>query len=206
MLKQLRPAIASVIAFTILTGFIFPAIITFIAQAAFSSQANGSLITKDGKVVGSSLIGQSFTKPVYFHPRPSSAGSGYDGGASGGSNLGPTSSKLINGIEDDPKTKDTDESFAGIKQLAAAYRRENGLASDAKIPVDAVTRSASGLDPQISPENAALQAPRVSKARHLPLEKVQNLIAQNTQGRGLGVFGEAGVNVLQLNLALDAAK
>ncbi len=205
MLKQLRPAITSVLAFTILTGLIFPAFITLVGQTAFSSQANGSLITRNGKIIGSSLIGQSFSKPNYFHPRPSAAGAGYDAAASGGSNLGPTSSKLINGIEDDPKTKDTDESFAGIKQLAAAYHVENGLAPDAKIPVDAVTKSASGLDPQISPENADLQAARVAKARNMPVEKVRGLIAQNTQGRGLGVLGEAGVNVLQLNLALDAA-
>lgn len=206
MLKQLRPALASVIAFTLLTGFVFPLLITLIGQAAFSHQANGSLIMKEGKIVGSSLIGQPFGQPKYFHPRPSAAGSGYDAGASGGSNLGPTSSKLINGIEDDPKTKDTDESFAGVKQLAAAYRQTNGLAKQAKIPVDAVTRSASGLDPQISPANANLQAGRVAKARNLPIEKVKTLIAQNTQAPALGVLGEAGVNVLRLNMALDAAQ
>ena len=206
MLKQLRPAIMSVLALTFLTGLVFPALITAVSQTVMPAQANGSLITQGGKVVGSSLIGQPFAKPIYFHPRPSAAGSGYDGGASGGSNLGPTSDKLINGIEDDAKTKDADESFAGIKQLAAAYRKENGLASDAKLPADAVTKSASGLDPQISPENAALQAPRVAKARGISPEKVTSLVAQNTAGRTFGVLGEARVNVLALNRALDAAK
>ncbi len=204
MLKQLRPAILSVVAFTLLTGLFFPALITFISKAVMPAQANGSLITRNGQIVGSKLIGQPFSKPIYFHPRPSAAGSGYDGAASGGSNLGPTSDKLINGIEDDPKTKDADESFAGIKQLAAAYRSENGLPKTAKIPVDAVTKSASGLDPHISPENAALQAPRVAKARKISLDAVKKLVAQNTQPRPLGVLGEAGVNVLQLNLALDS--
>ncbi len=206
MLKQLRPAILSVLAFTLFTGLLFPALITLISKAVMPAQANGSLITRNGKVVGSALIGQPFSKPIYFHPRPSAAGSGYDGAASSGSNLGPTSDKLINGIKDDPKTKDSDESFAGIKQLAADYRSENGLSATAKIPVDAVTKSASGLDPQISPENAALQAPRVAKARGLSLEAVKKLVAQNTQNRALGVLGEEGVNVLQLNLALDGAK
>ncbi len=205
MLKQLRPAIISVLAFTILTGLVFPALITAIAQVAMPTQANGSLIQRDGKTVGSRLIGQNFAAPKYFHPRPSAAGDGYDAGASSGTNLGPTSDKLINGIEDDAKTED-DESFSGVKQLAAAYRAENNLPANATVPADAVTRSASGLDPQISPANAALQAPRVAKARGLDESKVRELIAANTQARGLGVLGEAGVNVLQLNLALDAAK
>ena len=205
MLKQLRPAIASVLAFTILTGLVFPALITVISKLALPAQANGSLIERDGKVVGSRLIGQSFALPKYFHSRPSSAGSGYDGAASSGSNLGPTSDKLINGIADDPKTKNVDESFAGIKQLAATYRTENGLSPTAPLPADAVTRSASGLDPQISPENALLQAPRVAKSRGLSLDAVKDLIAQNTQNRAFGVLGEPGVNVLELNLALDAS-
>ena len=205
MLKQLRPAIVSVLAFTLLTGLIFPALITAIAQVAMPNQANGSLVQKNGKTVGSRLIGQNFSAPKYFHPRPSAAGAGYDAAASSGTNLGPTSDKLINGVADDPKTK-ADESFAGVKQLAAAYRAENGLSKSARLPADAATRSASGLDPQISPENAALQAPRVAKARGLDESRVRALIAQNTQARGLGVLGEAGVNVLQLNLALDGAK
>lgn len=194
----------SVLAFTVLTGLLFPLLITLISKVVMPAQANGSLLTRNGKVVGSSLIGQPFTKPIYFHPRPSAAGSGYDASASSGTNLGPTSDKLINGIKDDPKTK-ADESFDGIKQLALAYRKDNALAASADVPADAVTRSASGLDPQISPENAALQAPRVAKARGLSLDKVQGLIAQNTQNRSLGVLGEAGVNVLQLNMALDDA-
>ena len=206
MLKQLRPALISVVAFTLLTGLIFPALITLISKTTMPAQANGSLITRGGKVVGSRLIGQNFAAPRYFHPRPSAAGSGYDAAASSGSNLGPTSDKLINGIEDDPKTKDVDESFAGIKQLAAAYRKENGLPLNAPIPVDAVTKSASGLDPHISPENANLQAARVAKARGISVETVKGLIAKNTQNRSFGVLGEAGVPVLQLNLALDEAK
>lgn len=205
MLKQLRPAITSVLAFILFLGLLFPALITLVSKVVMPVQANGSLITRNGKVIGSTLIGQPFTKPIYFHPRPSSAGSGYDASASSGSNLGPTSDKLINGIPDDPKTK-SDESFAGIKQLAASYRTENGLSANAPLPADAVTRSASGLDPQISPENAALQAPRVAKARGMSVDKVKELVAQNTQGRSLGVLGEAGVNVLQLNLALDDAE
>ncbi len=206
MLKQLRPAITSVLAFTLLLGLVFPAFITLISKAVMPAQANGSLITRGGKIVGSRLIGQSFAQPIYFHPRPSAAGSGYDAAASGGSNLGPTSDKLINGIADDPKTKDSDESFAGIKQLAAAYRAENNLAPGAKIPADAVTKSASGLDPEISPANAELQIARVAKARRISPDAVKNLVAQNTQSRTFGVLGEARVNVLELNLALDAAK
>ena len=206
MLKLLRPALVSVLAFTLLFGLIFPALVTAIAQIAMPTQANGSLIQKDGKTIGSRLIGQNFSAPKYFHPRPSAAGDGYDAASSSGTNLGPTSDKLINGIADDPKTKDDDESFDGVKQLAAKYRAENELAATAPVPADAVTRSGSGLDPQISPENAALQAPRVAKARGLDESRVRELIAANTQGRGVAVLGEAGVNVLELNLALDAAK
>ena len=205
MLKQLRPALVSVLAFTLLFGLVFPALITAVAQVAMPTQANGSLIQKDGKTIGSRLIGQNFAAPKYFHPRPSASGDGYDAATSSGTNLGPTSDKLINGIADDAKTED-DESFDGVKQLSAAYRAENNLPANATIPADAVTRSASGLDPQISPANAALQAPRVAKARGLDESKVRELIAANTQARGLGVLGEAGVNVLQLNLALDAAR
>ena len=205
MLKQLRPALISVLAFTIITGFIFPFLITGIAQVIFPNQARGSLITQDGKIIGSELIGQTFAQPGYFHSRPSAAGGGYDAGASGGTNLGPTSSKLVKGIEDDPKTKDADESYSGIPQLAAAYRKENGLAPDAPVPADAVTRSASGLDPEISPENAALQAPRVATARKMTEDNVRKLISENTSGRTLGILGEPRVNVLRLNLALDTA-
>lgn len=205
MIKQLRPAIMSVLLITVLTGLIFPAIITVLSQMAFPAQAKGSLIERNGKVVGSTLIGQNFASPKYFHPRPSAAGSGYDAGASSGTNLGPTSSKFLKGIEDDPKTK-ADESFAGVSQTAAAYRKENDLALSTRLPADAVTRSASGLDPQISPANAELQAARVAKARGISVETVKQLVSQNTEARPLGVLGEPRVNVLQLNLALDAAK
>lgn len=203
MLKQLRPALMSVLAFTIITGFIFPFAITGIAQGIFPKQARGSLITQDGKTIGSELIGQTFAQAGYFHTRPSAAGSGYDASASSGTNLGPTSSKLIKGIEDDPKTKDTDESYAGIPQLAAAYRKENNLAADAPVPADAVTRSASGLDPEITPENAALQIPRVAQARKISEDDVRKLVSDNTAGRTLGLLGEPRVNVLSLNLALN---
>jgi potassium-transporting ATPase KdpC subunit len=204
MLRQLRPAILSVLVFTALTGFLYPAVITALAQAIFHHQANGSLLERSGRIVGSELIGQGFSAPGYFHPRPSAAGAGYDASASSGTNLGPTSDKLINGIhrklasgEDDPGN------FDGVRDLAAAYRRENGLAEDAPVPADAVTRSASGLDPHISPANAALQAPRVAKARGILEETVRRLIRENTQGRQFGILGEPRVNVLNLNLALD---
>ena len=206
MIKQLRPAIMSVLVLTVLTGLVFPGIITVVSQLAFPSQAKGSLVEQNGKVIGSTLIGQPFASAKYFHPRPSAAGSGYDAGASSGTNLGPTSSKFLKGIEDDPKTKDTDESFAGIPQLAAAYRKENNLTSSTRLPADAVTRSASGLDPHISPANADLQAARVAQARGVSVEKVRKLVAQNTESRQLGVLGEPVVNVLQLNRALDGAK
>src|SRR5438105_4178057 len=150
MLKQLRPAVMSVLVMAVTFGLIFPLVITLIAQGLFPRQANGSLIKgPDGKVVGSELIAQGFTRPEYFHPRPSAAGNGYDPTSSGGTNLGPTSDKLINGIH--KKTadgKDDPSNFDGVKDLAAAYRTDNGLASNALVPVDAVTRSASGLDPE----------------------------------------------------------
>src|SRR5207244_257564 len=178
-------------------------VIAAVAQVAFHHQANGSLIEQGGKIVGSELIGQPFTKPRYFHPRPSAAGSGYDATASSGTNLGPTSDKLINGIHKKlPNGKDDPGNFDGIKDLAAAYRQENGLPANAAVPVDAVTRSSSGLDPHISPANAALQAPRVAKARNMPADAVMQLVRQHTEGRTLGILGEPRVNVLMLNLAL----
>ena len=207
MLQQLRPALMSVLAFAILTGGVFPAIVWGISQAAFHKQANGSLIKSGDTVIGSELIGQGFAKPEYFHPRPSAAGGGYDATSSGGTNLGPTSDKLINGIH--KKTadgKDDPGNFDGVKDLAAAYRTENGLATDAPIPADAVTRSASGLDPEISPENAAIQAARVAKARHIGVDQETGLITANTRGRDLFVLGEPRVNVLLLNRALDGKK
>jgi potassium-transporting ATPase KdpC subunit len=206
MLQQLRPALTSVLVFTVLTGFLFPLAITGIAQAVFPKQANGSLVKNGNTVIGSELIGQNFTKAEYFHPRPSAAGSGYGADASSGTNLGPTSSKLLKGIPDDPATKDVDESYAGIPQLAEAYRKENGLAANAPIPADAVTRSASGLDPHISPENAAIQVARVAKARNLGEDTVKQVVARYTEARSLGVLGEPRVNVFLLNRALDAQR
>lgn len=206
-MKQLRPAILLTVFFVVLTGIGFPMAVWAIGKVAFPSQAAGSLI-KDahGNVVGSSLLGQSFTKPEYFHPRPSAAGNGYDAANSSGTNLGPTSDKLINGIKDDPATKDVDETYPGFKDLAKAYREENGLGPDAVIPADAATRSASGLDPDISPANADLQVARVAKARGLSPDRVRELVAAHTSGRTLGLFGEPRVNVLELNLGLDALK
>jgi K+-transporting ATPase ATPase C chain len=205
MLQQLRPAVVSVLVFTILTGLIFPAVITGIAQVAFRHQANGSLIVQNGKVVGSELIGQNFAAPGYFHPRPSAAGSGYDAANSGGTNLGPTSDKLINGIHKKlPDGKDDPGNFDGIKDLRNAYLKENELPANTNIPADAVTRSASGLDPHISPANALLQVRRVAKARNMPETQVAALVKANTEGRQFGALGEPRVNVLKLNLALDS--
>ncbi len=201
-MKLLRPALALNLLFALVCGLAFPAAITGIAQAVFPGQANGSLVTQNGAVVGSDLLGQSFAKPEYFHPRPSVAGSGYDASNSSGTNLGPTSDKLINGVHD-PKNPSGD--FDGVKDLAEKYRKENGLASDTILPADATTRSASGLDPHISPRNAELQASRVAKARGLDASKIRGLIAESTDHPFAGFFGEPGVNVLRLNRALDAA-
>jgi K+-transporting ATPase ATPase C chain len=206
-MKHLRPAIILTAFFVVVTGIAFPVVVWGIGRVAFPSQAEGSLVRDArGNVIGSSLIGQTFTKPEYFHPRPSAAGSGYDAANSSGTNLGPTSDKLINGIKDDPATKDVDESYAGFRDLAKAYREENGLAPDAVIPADAATRSASGLDPDISPANAELQVARVAKARNLDAARVRELVEQNTSGRALFFTGEPRVNVLLTNLALDHLK
>lgn len=203
MLKQIGPAIRATLVLAVLTGLLFPLAITGLAQLLFKEQADGSLLWKEGQVVGSRLIGQAFTRPEYFHPRPSAAGSGYAGEASGGTNLGPTSAKLIEGLPDDPATKDTDEVYAGVKQLAAQYRETHRLSPDQKVPVDAVTRSASGLDPHISVANAALQVPRVAVARGMRPEEVVQLVRRHTEGRSFGLLGEPRVNVLELNLELD---
>jgi K+-transporting ATPase ATPase C chain len=206
MLRQLRIAIRSVLVMMVVLGFLFPLLITAIAQIAFRHQANGSLIGSGGKVVGSELIGQSFASPGYFHPRPSAAGSGYDAASSSGTNLGPTSDKLVNGIHRKlPNGKEDPGNFDGIKDLAAAYRKENGLPPNAPVPADAVTRSASGLDPEISPANAYAQVARVAKARQMSEDRVRKLVASNMTGRQFGLLGEPRVNVLRLNLALDAA-
>jgi K+-transporting ATPase ATPase C chain len=167
---------------------IYPLIVLGVSQVVFRDKANGSLIVSaDGTVRGSKLLGQAFAEPKYFHPRPSAAGNGYDATSSGGSNLGPTSQKL----------KDA------IKERIAAYRAENGLSDTEPVPADAVTASGSGLDPHICLQNAELQAARVAKARGLNEDRVRELVRQDTDGRDLGVFGDPGVNVLQLNLALD---
>ena len=167
---------------------LYPLIVFGIAQVAFHDKANGSLIVeKDGTVRGSELLCQGFTSEKYFHPRPSAAGNGYDAANSSGSNLGPTSQKLNDAIKD----------------RIAAYRTENGLKETDPVPADAVTASGSGLDPHISVRNAELQAPRVAKIRNLPVERVLQLTRQNTDAPDLGIFGEPGVNVLKLNLALD---
>lgn len=187
MLSELKPAILLTIVFTVLTGIVYPLAVTGIAQVIFPRQANGSLVERNGKVVGSEIIGQNFTRPEYFHPRPSAAGTGYDASSSGGSNLGPTNPALA-----DRLTKG-----------AAQFRAENPDYTG-PIPADAITASASGLDPEISPANAAAQTARVAKVRDMSVESVRNLVGEHTDGRTFGVLGEPRVNVLQLNLALDA--
>jgi potassium-transporting ATPase KdpC subunit len=205
MKQQLRPALVLTLFFVVLTGLVFPGVVWVIGRVAFPRQAAGSLLEDGGgNIVGSALLGQTFTKPEYFHPRPSAAGAGYDAANSSGTNLGPTSDKLVNGIKDDAATKDADETFLGFGDLARAYRQENGLAKDTMIPADAATRSASGLDPDISPANADLQVVRVAKARGMGADRVRRLVADNTSARFLGISGEPRVNVLKLNLALDA--
>ncbi len=186
MLRQLGPAVRFTIFFTVLTGLVYPGVVTGLTQMFFPHRANGSMIVVNGDVVGSSLIGQNFTKPAYFQPRPSAAGNGYDATASNGSQYGPTNQKLIDRVK------------ASIDQ----FRKDNPDYTG-PIPADLVTASASGLDPDISPASAQAQAPRVAKVRGIALEKVQQLVAQNTQGRTLGFLGEPRANVLELNLALD---
>ena len=186
--RQLLPALAAFALLTLLTGLAYPLVVTGLAQLAFPGRADGSLLERDGVVVGSSLIGQRFAGPRWFHPRPSSAGDGYDAMSSSASNLGPTNRTLLR----------------EVRARADADRRENGLTADARIPPDAVTGSASGLDPEISLANARMQAARVARARGLSLEDVLDLVAVHTDGPSLGFLGETGVNVLELNLALDA--
>jgi potassium-transporting ATPase KdpC subunit len=204
ILVQTRISIIATIATAILCCAVYPLIVWGLGELMFSNQANGSLV-KDasGNVVGSSLVGQMFSLPKYFHPRPSAAGSGYDPTSTGGTNLGPTSDKLIHGVHGQT---DPTQNFDGVVDLVKAYRAENHLAEDAPVPADAVTRSASGCDPHISVANALLQAPRVAKARNLTFDQVKHLIDLNTDGPDLGFLGEKGVNVLTLNLALDENK
>jgi K+-transporting ATPase ATPase C chain len=203
-LEHLRPALLSVLLLTLLTGVVFPTVLAALACPLFPRQAGGSLIVRD-RIVGSELIGQDFAWAGYFHSRPSAAGRGYDAAASGGTNLGPANPKLRDGTKDDRATPGVDESFAGVRELAQVYRTLNGLAPDTAVPVDAVTRSGSGLDPHISPANAALQVARVARARRLSEESVRRLLVKHTRGRQFGILGEPRVNVLTLNLALDQA-
>jgi potassium-transporting ATPase KdpC subunit len=177
----------SILLLTIVTGCVFPSILFVIGAPIFPHQAGGSLVMRGGTVIGSALIGQEFTRPEYFQSRPSAAGDGYDGRSSGGGNLGPNNPKLTN----------------DIRKLAQQYRERNGLLQDAPIPIDAVTRSGSGLDPHITLENAALQIPRVARARGLSQESVRRLVADHTQGRQFGIMGNPRVSVLELNLALE---
>jgi K+-transporting ATPase ATPase C chain len=239
MLKELGPGLRFTLIFTVLTGLLYPAVLTGLSQLIFPRQSNGSLVAVNGKVIGSSLIGQPFAKPEYFHPRPSSAGNGYDATQSGASNLGPTSAKLLHGTTkiDDKKNEVVD--FDGINLRIVHYCVENQIPyessvpldqlkdshgalddvklikqfNDAKaplvftakepIPPDAVTASASGLDPHISPANAEKQTARVAKARGTSADQVRQLIAQFTQRADWGFLGEPRVNVLLLNNALD---
>ncbi|GAA5119163.1 K(+)-transporting ATPase subunit C [Luteolibacter yonseiensis] len=190
LFSVIRPAVVSTLVFGVVCCGFYPLAVTGISKLAFAKKADGSLIVDgNGKVVGSELLGQNFSGAGYFHPRPSAAGAaGYDAAGSSGSNLGPTSRKLAD----------------QIKERVAAYRATNGLDGNAGVPADAVTASASGLDPHISPANAALQTDRVARARGLPVEKVRELVSANTDRATLGFLGEDGVNVVKLNLALNA--
>lgn len=189
MLSELKPAILITIVFTLLTGILYPLAVTGVAQLAFPHQANGSLVPLNQKDIGSSLIAQNFTRPEYFHPRPSAAGDkGYDPTSSSASNLGPTNPSLADRLKKD----------------AAAFRKDNPDYTG-PIPADAITTSGSGLDPDITPANAMAQSLRVAKARNAAPDRVAELVTAHTQGRQFGFLGEPRVNVLELNLALDQA-
>ncbi|MEP6729398.1 MAG: potassium-transporting ATPase subunit KdpC [bacterium] len=188
MRKQLRPAIVMTVVLCVITGLIYPGVVTGLAQVLFKRQANGSLVEVNGKIVGSALIGQTFTQPYYFHSRPSAAGSGYDATASGGTNKGPTDRKLADTL---------------IAQ-AIDSAVKNDHATKGQIPGDMVTSSGSGLDPHISPANATLQVARVAASRGARAAEVQALVDAHTEGRQFGFFGEPRVNVLLLNIALDS--
>jgi potassium-transporting ATPase KdpC subunit len=191
MLRDLKSSLIAVVVLTVVFGLAIPALFTGFAQLAFSSQADGSLIRVDGKVVGSRLAAQGFTQPRYFHPRPSATSPAYNAGATTFANLGPTNPDLAKAIRQNARA---------ILKLERPYNP--GLTIH-DIPVDAVTTSGSGIDPDISPANAQLQSRRIAAVRHLPLTTVQKLIDDNTDGRSLGFLGEPGINVLKLNLALD---
>jgi potassium-transporting ATPase KdpC subunit len=239
MLKELGPGLRLTIVFTVLTGLIYPVVMTGLSEVIFPKQSKGSLVTVNGKVVGSSLIGQPFAKPEYFHPRPSAAGNGYDASASTGTNLGPTSAKLLHGTTkmDDKKNEVVD--FDGIDDRIVHYCVDNEIPYESSVPLeqfkdshgdlddvklikafnddkaplvftpkapipqDAVTASASGLDPHISPANAEMQAERVAKARGVSADQVKQLVLQSTERPDWGIFGEPRVNVLLLNVSLD---
>ncbi len=189
LICEFRAALLATLSLAVVCCVLYPLLVFGIAQVCFPDQANGSLIVDaHGTVLGSRLIGQPFTAEKYFHPRPSAAGNGYDAANSGGSNLGPTSQKLCD----------------SIKACVVGYRKENGLTANQSVPADAVTASGSGLDPHISLRNAGLQSARIAKARGLSEEKLHALIEQHSEGPDLGVLGDPGVNVLTLNLALDA--
>jgi K+-transporting ATPase ATPase C chain len=239
MWSEIGAGFRMMVVMTVLTGLIYPGIVTAFSQVFFRDEANGSLIVSNGQVIGSRLIGQNFTRPEYFQPRPSAAGSGYDPTASAGSNLGPTSAKFINGATKKDEKGNEVADFLGVKARIVHYCLDNGIAYESSVPLDnfkdargnlddarligafndekaalvftpktpipadAVTASASGLDPHISPGNAEAQAARVAKARGVSLNQTQSLIAQHMKGRTFGFLGEPRVNVLELNLALD---
>jgi K+-transporting ATPase ATPase C chain len=189
IIEEMRGAVMVTLMMAVVCCGLYPLVVFGVGQVLFREQANGSLIKDSaGTVHGSRLLGQQFTADKYFQSRPSAAGNGYDATSSGGSNLGPTSSNLV----------------ATVAQRISDYRAQNGLATNAPVPADAVTASGSGLDPHISLQNAELQTPRVAKARSLPVDKVREIVRQNTAPRSLGFLGEPGVNVLEANLALDA--
>jgi potassium-transporting ATPase KdpC subunit len=186
--KHIYPAVMMMLIFTVITGVVYPVLVTGLSQVFFKSQAQGSLIEKNGEIIGSRLIGQTFTKPGYFHSRPSAAGNGYDSMASGGTNYGPTNKKLFDG---------------NVKGAVEALSKENPQAS---IPVDLVTSSGSGLDPHITPAAAEFQIERVARERGMNPEEVRRLVQEHTEGRQFGFLGEPRVNVLELNLALDVIR
>ena len=187
MKKNLLISVLFTVVTTVLLGLIYPLIVTGLAQLIFPSKANGQLIQRNGTVIGSRILAQPFTGPQYFHPRPSAAGNGYDAANSGGSNLGPTNQKLIDRVNADVATAQTEN-------------------PKAPVPIDLVTISASGLDPDITPASAEFQLPRVAKARGLSEDAVRKLVQQHTYDRQLGLLGEPRVNVLELNLSLDQNK